>query len=325
MPILVTGGAGYIGSHMTYALADIGEDVVVIDNLSTGVRENLSPKARFILGDVGDGAVVRRVIEDHGIDRVIHFAGSVVAPESVERPLLYYRNNTEASRTLIEACVEKRVGQFIFSSSAAVYGLGETGPIAETTPTLPINPYGRSKLMTEWMLADTAKACDFRYVALRYFNVAGADPEGRTGQSTPRATHLIKRASQVALGREPHLDIFGTDYPTPDRTAIRDYIHVRDLVDVHLLALKHLAGNGGSAIYNCGYGRGSSVNEVVSAVERVSGRSLAVRRRPRRQGDPPCLVANADRLRVNFGWLPKHQDLDEIVRSALQWERRLSA
>jgi len=323
MTVLVTGGAGYIGSHMTYALGDAGERVVVLDNLSTGVRANVAPDAVFVQGEVGDAQLVKRLIAEHGIDAVIHFAGSIVVPESIEKPLLYYANNTQVSLALVTACVEMGVKHFIFSSTAAVYGLGDGHEIREDTPTDPINPYGRSKLLTEWILRDAAAAHDFRFVALRYFNVAGADVKGRTGQSTPRATHLIKRASQVALGRVPHLDIFGTDYATPDGTAIRDYIHVSDLVAIHRLALEHLRGGGGPEIFNCGYGHGASVLEVVGAMERITGRKLPTVLQPRRAGDPPSLVANVDKLRERFAWQPREFSLDGIVRSALDWEKRI--
>ena len=323
MTVLVTGGAGYIGSHMVYALGDAGERVVVLDNLSTGVRANVAPDAVFVRGDVGDAALVKHLIAEHGIDAVIHFAGSIVVPESVEQPLAYYANNTAASRSLIEACVDAGVKAFIFSSTATVYAVDAKQPLAETEPTVPISPYARSKLMTEWMLEDASRAYDFRYMILRYFNVAGADPKGRTGQSSPRATHLIKRAAQVALGRVPHLDIFGTDYPTADGTAIRDYIHVSDLVAIHRLALEHLREGGSPEIFNCGYGHGSSVLDVVGAVERVVGRKLPTVLQPRRAGDPPALVANVDKLRERFAWQPREFSLDGIVRSALDWEKRL--
>ena len=323
MSVLVTGGAGYIGSHMTYALVDAGECVVVLDNLSTGVRANVAPNAVFVHGEVGDAALVKRLIADHGVDAVIHFAGSIIVPESIEKPLLYYINNTQASLALVTACVEAGVKHFIFSSTAAVYGLGGRDEIREDMPTDPINPYGRSKLLTEWILRDAAAAHDFRYVALRYFNVAGADLQGRTGQSTPRATHLIKRAAQAALGRMPHLDIFGTDYPTPDGTAIRDYIHVSDLVGIHRMALEYLRQGGSPEILNCGYGHGISVLEVVAAVERVTGEKLPIVTRPRRAGDPPALVANVDKLRESFAWQPRDFSLEGIVRSALDWEQGL--
>src|SRR5690242_9245644 len=295
MSVLVTGGAGYIGSHMTYALLDRGERVVVLDNLSTGVRGLVGGTASFVEGEAGDAEFVRRLIAEHEVDAVIHFAGSIVVPESVADPLRYYANNTMVSRALAEACVATGVRHFIFSSTAAVYGMGNGELVTEEAAKEPINPYGRSKLMTEWMLEDAAKAHDFRFMALRYFNVAGADTKKRTGQSTPRATHLIKRACQVALGRVPQLDIFGTDYPTPDGTGVRDYIHVADLVDAHLLALDHLANGGSARALNCGYGRGVSVREVIDAVSQVVGRALPAVESPRRPGDPPALIANATR------------------------------
>jgi UDP-glucose 4-epimerase len=322
---MVTGGAGYIGSHMTYALLERGEEVVVLDNLTTGVRELVSPKAVFVEGDVADKTLVKDLLSRHRIDAVIHFAGSVIVPESVERPLFYYHNNTAASRNLVESCVEKGVSNFVFSSTAAVYGMPEDGIVTEATIPDPINPYGRSKLMTEWMLADVTRAHDFRYVALRYFNVAGADPEGRTGQSTPRATHLIKRACQAALGRIPRLDIFGTDFPTPDGTGVRDYIHVMDLVDAHILALASLRQGGASEIYNCGYGRGLSVREIVRSVEQVTDRPVPVHEAGRRAGDPPMVVANSTKLKTSLGWRPRFFEVDQIVRTAFDWERRISA
>ncbi len=322
--VLVTGGAGYIGSHMTYALLDRDERVIILDNLSTGVAELVSPDAVFVLGDVGDVRLVRSIIQRFDIDAVIHFAGSIVVPESVVDPLKYYANNTAASRALIEACVTEGVRQFVFSSTAAVYGMPDVPIISEEAPQLPINPYGRSKLMTEWMLADTARAHEFRYVALRYFNVSGADPRGRTGQSTPNATHLIKRATQAALGRAPCLDIFGTDYPTPDGTGVRDYIHVTDLIEAHIKALDALRDGRSSGVFNCGYGRGLSVREIVAAVERASGRRVASREVPRRPGDPAAVVADSSKLKRELGWVPHHNDLDLIVRSALDWEQRLT-
>jgi UDP-glucose 4-epimerase len=322
MTVLVTGGAGYIGSHMTHALLDRGEKVVVLDNLSTGVRALVPPQALFIEGSVADPVLVGTILREHGIDAVVHFAGSVVVPDSVADPLAYYDNNTIASRNLIACCVAAGVRHFIFSSTAAVYGEGIGRPVPEEAPTLPINPYGRSKLMTEWMLADTALAHDFRHVALRYFNVAGADPKGRTGQSTPRATHLIKRACQVALGRYDALDIFGTDYPTPDGTGIRDYIHIADLVIAHVLALDYLRGGGRADVFNCGYGHGASVREVIAAVEEVSGKPLPVRHSPRRVGDPPALVANSAKLKAAFLWKPEFDDLRGIVQSAYAWEQK---
>jgi UDP-glucose 4-epimerase len=323
MAILVTGGAGYIGSHMTLALLERGEEVVVLDNLATGVRSLVPPAARFVEGDVRDQALLRRLFQEHDVDAVLHFAGSTVVPDSVARPLAYYANNTMASRDLIEACVGAGVKHFIFSSTAAVYGPGDDTLIAETAAKAPANPYGRSKLMTEQMLQDAAGASDLRYVALRYFNVAGADPEGRTGQSTPRATHLIKCACQAALGRRPYLGVFGTDYETPDGTGVRDYIHVADLVAAHALALDHLRAGGESAVFNCGYGRGFSVREVIAAVERAAGVRLPVKTLPRRPGDAAAVVADPARIKARLGWSPRHDDLDEIVRHALAWERRL--
>ncbi len=325
MSILITGGAGYIGSHMVLAALERGFDVVVLDNLSTGVRASVADDAHFHQGQVGDQTFVRRLLNYYSITAVVHFAGSIVAPDSVKDPLAYYANNTVASRALIEACVAEGVKHFVFSSTALIYGPPLLGAMPETTPKQPENPYGRSKLMTEWMLEDVARAHDFRFAALRYFNVAGADPAGRTGQSTPRATHLIKRACQVALGRVPHLDIFGTDYPTPDGTGVRDYIHVSDLVDAHLLALDHLSNGGSSVALNCGYGRGASVREVIKAVSSVVGREVPTVESPRRPGDPPALIADATRLATDFGWRPKHNDLIEIISTAYQWERRLNS
>ena len=325
MSILITGGAGYVGSHMVYAALERGFDVVVLDNLSTGLRGLVAEAAHFHQGHVGDQTIVRRLINDHSVTAVIHFAGSIVAPDSVKDPLAYYANNTVASRALIEACVLEGVKNFVFSSSALIYGPPLLVAMPETTPKEPENPYGRSKLMTEWMLEDATRAYDFRYAALRYFNVAGADPKGRTGQSTPRATHLIKRACQVALGRVPQLDIFGTDYPTPDGTGVRDYVHVSDLVDAHFIALDHLAGGGPSIALNCGYGRGASVREVIKAVSRVIGRDLPAVESPRRPGDPPALIADPTRLKSDFGWRPKHDDLREIISTAYEWERRLNS
>ena len=325
MTVLVTGGAGYIGSHMVYALKDRGLEVVVLDNLSTGVRALVAPGTDFVQGHAGDIALVRRLLNGRKVKAVLHFAGSIVVPESVTNPLFYYANNTATSRTLIEACVAEGVKNFIFSSTAAVYGLPDRNPVDETTAQAPINPYGRSKLMTEWMLEDTARAHDFNYVALRYFNVAGADPKGRTGQSTPRATHLIKRACQVALGRAPQLEIFGTDFPTKDGTGVRDYIHVSDLIAAHALALDHLSDGGKSLTLNCGYGHGFSVREVIDAVSRRAGHPLPVRMAPRRLGDAPELVADANLLRGKFAWRPAHDDLDDIVTTAYEWERRLNS
>lgn len=324
MSVLVTGGAGYIGSHMVHRLADAGEKVVVLDNLTTGFDWAIPGAAMLIEGDVGDEALVARIIEDHGIDAIVHFAGSIVVPESVADPLGYYLNNTVKSRALIAAAVAGGVKHFIFSSTAAVYGAPETMPVTEATPQVPVSPYGASKLMTETMLRDTAFAHDFRYVALRYFNVAGADPEGRTGQSTKGATHLIKVACETAQGKRAHLDVFGTDYDTPDGTCIRDYIHVSDLVKAHSDALAYLRAGGAAAVMNCGYSRGFSVLEVIDAVKRVAGVDFEVRLTDRRPGDPPQIVAASDLLRTTLDWQPEHEDLDTIVRHALAWEATLA-
>jgi UDP-glucose 4-epimerase len=324
MTSLITGGAGYIGSHMAVDLLERGEDVVILDNFSTGVRELVPAAARLIEGDVGDRSLVARLIAEHGVDSVLHFAGSTVVPDSVADPLAYYANNTANSRNLIEACIGAGVAHFIFSSTAAVYGATEAASIDEDAPKSPANPYGRSKLMTEWMLQDAAQASAMTYVALRYFNVAGADPLGRTGQSTPRATHLIKRACQAALGQIPHLGVFGVDFPTRDGTGVRDYIHVSDLVSAHALALDHLRAGGASAVFNCGYGQGFSVREVITAVERACGRSLPVQELSRRPGDPPAVVADSGKLKRQLGWTPRYDALDVIVRHALAWETRIS-
>ncbi|HJR57735.1 MAG TPA: UDP-glucose 4-epimerase GalE [Rhizomicrobium sp.] len=322
MTTLVTGGAGYIGSHTAHALLDRGDRVVVLDNLSTGIRAQVGEAAAFVKGDVADRALLEKTIKDHGVDAVIHFAGSIVVPESVADPLAYYDNNVVKSRDVIATCLAVGVKQFIFSSTATVYAEDAKQPLSESERKAPISPYARSKLMTEWMLEDVARAHDFRYHVLRYFNVAGADPQGRTGQSTPKATHLIKRAAQVALGRVSHLDIFGTDYPTPDGTGVRDYIHVTDLANAHLLALDALRAGAPATVYNCGYGRGLSVRQVVAAVERVTGASLPVREGPRRAGDPPTLISDPSRIKAALGWKPSHDDLDGIIRSAIAWERR---
>ncbi|MGI9412347.1 MAG: UDP-glucose 4-epimerase GalE [Hyphomicrobiales bacterium] len=324
MTVLVTGGAGYIGSHMVLELLDAGQDVVVLDNLSTGFDWAVPQPAKLVVGDIGERALVLKLLEDHAIDAVIHFAGSIVVPDSVTDPLGYYHNNTVKSRDLIDCCVKAGVGRFIFSSTAAVYGIPDESPAFENALLAPISPYGSSKLMTEWMLRDVSQAHDFRYVALRYFNVAGADPKGRSGQSTPAATHLIKVTSQVALGQRSHLNIFGRDYDTPDGTCIRDYIHVSDLARAHSKALDYLSAGGDSAVFNCGYGHGASVLEVIGAVERAAGCAIPVQDAPRRAGDPPALVAGATGAGETLGWQPEHDDLDLIVRHALDWERRLA-
>jgi UDP-glucose 4-epimerase len=308
---------------MVLALNDAGEDVVVIDNLSTGFCWAVAPAAKLIEADIGDEAALDRVMGEHQLDAIVHFAGSIVVPESVVDPLAYYLNNTVKSRALIAAAVRHRVPRFVFSSTAAVYGNPGNGPVFEDAVVKPISPYGTSKLMTEWMLRDSHYAYGLQYAALRYFNVAGADPKGRSGQSTPRATHLIKVACQTALGSRAELEVFGTDYDTPDGTCIRDYIHVSDLVTAHLDALKHLRNGGESGVFNCGYGTGYSVLEVIRAVERAVGRKLDVKLAGRRAGDPAAIVAGAEKVRRVLGWRPHHQDLDDIVASALAWERHL--
>ncbi len=323
MTVLVTGGAGYIGSHMVHALRDAGEEVVVLDNLSTGFRWALAEGVPLYVGESGDQLLVRRLIQDHGIDAVIHFAASIVVPDSVRDPLGYYRNNTVNTRALIESAVQGGVRHFIFSSTAAVYGQGGDAPLAEDAPTQPISPYGWSKLMSEVMLRDAGAAHGLAHVILRYFNVAGADPDRRTGQSTRTATHLIKVAAEAALGLRGKLEVFGTDYPTPDGTCIRDYIHVSDLVRAHCDALAYLRAGGASLTLNCGYGRGFSVLEVIDAVKRIAGVDFKVERAPRRPGDPPRLVAASERIRKALGWQPRFDDLSTIVGHALAWEQEL--
>jgi len=324
MSILVTGGAGYIGSHMVLALADAGHEVVVLDNLSTGFRWAIDPRAALVEGDTGDEPLVARLLKEHAVEAIIHFAGSIVVPESVTDPLGYYLNNTVKSRGLIAAAVAAGIDKFIFSSTAAVYGNPAVTPVPEEADLLPVSPYGSSKLMTEIMLADTARAHPLRYVALRYFNVAGADPAGRSGQSTPRATHLIKVASETALGKRPYMEVFGTDYATHDGTCVRDYIHVTDLAEAHMAALAHLSQGGTSRVLNCGYSKGYSVLEVIDAVKRASAVDFEVRLAARRPGDPASIVAASDRIRSELGWVPAHDDLDRIVTEALAWERKLA-
>jgi UDP-glucose 4-epimerase len=323
MAILVSGGAGYIGSHMVLELLDRGESVVVLDNLSTGFWWAVPKEAVLVQGDIADQELVERVIAEHGITEIAHFAARIVVPESVSDPLGYYLNNTVKTRSLLESAVRGGVQRIIFSSTAAVYGEPAISPVPEEIALSPINPYGRSKLMSEWMLSDVARAHGLGFVVLRYFNVAGADPKGRSGQSSPNATHLIKVAGQAALGQRAALEVFGTDYPTPDGTCIRDYIHVTDLARAHLAALDHLRAGGASLTLNCGYGRGYSVNEVVAVVKQVSGVDFPVRLSGRRAGDPASLVAKADRIRTELGWQPEHDDLEEIVRQALSWEDKL--
>ena len=323
--VMVTGGAGYIGSHAVLALLDAGYPVVVIDNLVTGFRWAVDPRADFVEGSIDHEALVRATLEQFGVGAIMHFAGSIIVPESVEKPLKYYRNNTAASRSLIESAVECGVKHFIFSSTAATYGMPETVPITEDTPTRPINPYGESKLMTEKMLRDVSAAHPLNYCALRYFNVAGADPQGRTGQSTAGATHLIKIAAEAATGKRGHVSVYGTDYPTPDGTGIRDYIHVSDLAAAHLHALEALiADPSRSYTLNCGYGRGFSVLEVLDAVDRVTNMTIERRMEARRAGDPPELVADNSAILAALPWRPERNDLDTIIQDALAWERRLA-
>ena len=324
MTILVTGGGGYIGSHMTHALVDAGEPVVVIDNLTTGFRSALPEQATVVIGDVGDQALVTNVIKTHTVTEIIHFAASIVVPDSVRDPLGYYRNNTINTRALLEVAVATGVQRLIFSSTAAVYGNPQRVPVGEDAPALPMSPYGNSKLMSEIMLKDAAVAHKLNYVILRYFNVAGADPRLRTGQATVGATHLIKVAVETALGLRPQIDVFGTDYGTPDGTCVRDYIHVSDLVRAHFDALAHLRRGGASDTFNCGYGHGYSVHDVIGAVKRASGRDFAVRLSARRPGDPASIVADAARIRAQLNWTPQFDNLDTIVAHALAWERKLA-
>ena len=323
MTVLITGGAGYIGSHMVHALVDAGELVAVLDNLSTGFRSALPASIPLFVGDVGDQNLVAKIIRDCKINAVIHFAGSIVVPDSLRDPLGYYRNNTVNTRALIESTVKGGVKHFIFSSTAAVYGNPAVLPVREDAPSRPMSPYGTSKLMSEIMLHDVAAAHDFRYVILRYFNVAGADPKQRTGQSNPAATHLIKVGVETALGMRPRLDVYGTDYPTPDGTCVRDYVHVSDLARAHSAALAHLRRGGAAMTFNCGYGHGYSVLDVIGAIERTIGRTLPVQMVGRRPGDPANLVADVSRIHSALEWKPEFDNLDTIVSHALAWERRL--
>jgi UDP-glucose 4-epimerase len=324
MTILVTGGAGYIGSHMVHALVDAGERVVVLDNLSTGFDWAVAKQATLVVGETGDQALVQNLIAQNGVEAIIHFAASIVVPESVADPLGYYRNNTANSRALIECAVRGGVKQFIFSSTAAVYGNPAKVPVDENDQLMPMSPYGSSKLMTEIMLRDAGAAHGLAHVILRYFNVAGADPALRTGQSTKGATHLIKVAVETALGRRPRMQVFGTDYPTPDGTCVRDYIHVADLVRAHGDALRYLRGGGASTTLNCGYGRGFSVFQVIDTVRHVSGVDFEVELAARRPGDPARIVARSDKIRALLGWRPQYDDLATIARDALEWELRLA-
>jgi UDP-glucose 4-epimerase len=323
MSLLVTGGAGYIGSHMVLELLDVGEQVVVLDNLSTGFRQEIPEGVPLIVGDVGDQVLVSRLIREYGVQAIIHFAASLVVPESVRDPLAYYRNNTVNSWALIESAVKGGVKYFIFSSTAAVYGNSAIVPVSEDGPTRPISPYGSSKLMTETILRDAGDAYDFGYMILRYFNVAGADPKGRAGQSTRDATHLIKVAVEAALGLRPKVEIFGSDYLTPDGTCIRDYIHVSDLVQAHIEALRHLRSGGRSMTLNCGYGHGFSVRQVLDTVKQVSGVDFRVENAARRSGDPAEIIAETKFIRQILDWHPRFDNLSTIIAHALAWERTL--
>jgi UDP-glucose 4-epimerase len=323
MAILVTGGAGYIGSHMVLNLCDGGETVIVLDNLTTGHDWAVDPRAKLVVGNAGDIDKVSALIAAENIESIIHFAGSIIVPESVTDPLKYYANNTGVSRNLLEAAVNGGVKHIIFSSTAAVYGMPGLEPVSETYGLDPLSPYGRSKLMTEWMIGDTAAAYGLKFGILRYFNVAGADPAGRSGQATPEATHLIKVALQAATGQRDGIDIFGTDYETPDGTCLRDYIHVTDLAAAHALVLGHLRNGGESGVFNCGYGHGFSVREVVDRVKSVTGVDFPVHLAPRRAGDPAAIIANSQHIQHDLGWTPQHDDLDGIVGDAFNWEKKL--
>lgn len=320
MTILVTGGAGYIGSHVVKALGEQGETLIVLDNLSTGFREAVI-FGELVEGDLADTELLERLFEKYKFEAVFHFAGSIVVSESVRDPLKYYRNNTLNSLNLIEACVKHKTKSFIFSSTAAVYGHPEGGVCSEKTSTNPINPYGHSKFKTETMLLDAANASDLKFVALRYFNVAGADSSGTIGQSFPDATHLIKVACEVALGKREELNVYGTNYPTPDGTCIRDYIHIRDLTAAHIQALKYLRAHGKPGVFNCGYGHGVSVLEVIERVKEITGKNFKVAMTERREGDPAMLIANSDLIRKEMGWVPEFDDLDLMIQSAYDWEK----
>jgi UDP-glucose 4-epimerase len=324
MTVLVTGGAGYIGSHMVHALVDAGERIVVVDNLSTGFSDFIPQDVPLFIGDAGDENLVTGVIDSQGVDAIIHFAGSIIVPDSVRDPLGYYRNNTMTTRNLLNAAVSRNIDKFIFSSTAAVYGNPERMPVGEDAPTRPMSPYGTSKLMTELMLHDVALAHRLRFVVLRYFNVAGADPKGRCGIATPNATHLLKVAVEAATGARQKFDVFGADYPTPDGTCIRDLIHVTDLVQAHLAALNYLRAGGTSTTLNAGYGHGYSVLEVIAAVQRVSGREFAVAEAPRRPGDIMTMIADASRIRATLNWTPQFDNLETIASHALAWEAKLA-
>ena len=320
--ILVTGGAGYIGSHVLLQLRERGERVVALDNLYTGFRQAVVDSP-LVVGDVGDRELVERVLREHEVGTVMHFAANTIVPESVSDPLKYYGNNTCATRNLLAACMNQGVHQLVFSSTAAVYGIPDGGIAREEMSLAPINPYGTSKLMSEWIMRDLAAVSDFRYVSLRYFNVAGSDPQGRIGQSTAKATLLIKVACEVIVGKRPYLSIYGTDYDTPDGTGVRDYVHVEDLARAHVDALDYLRRGGATAICNCGYGHGYSVRQVLDSVQRVAARPLSIKEEPRRAGDPPTLIARADRVRSLLGWKPRLDHLDAIVEHSLRWEEKL--
>jgi len=320
--VLVTGGAGYIGSHVVLQLRERGERVVILDNLTTGFRQ-AAGDTPLVIGDVGDMTLVDRLLAEHDVDTVMHFAARNIVPDSVRQPLVYYHNNTGMTRNLLESCMRGNVRKFVFSSTAAVYGVPEQGVAREEAVPAPISPYGTSKLMSEWMLRDLSAVTDFRHVSLRYCNVAGSDPQGRVGQATAKATLLIKVACEHAVGKRPYVSVFGTDYPTRDGTGVRDYIHVADLARAHVDALEYLRRGGASDVLNCGYGRGYSVLEVLDSVARVSGRTLDVRYEPRREGDLPSLVASASKVRERLGWQPRLDDLDTIVRNTLRWEEKL--
>jgi UDP-glucose 4-epimerase len=340
MSILITGGAGYIGSHVTRQLSEANEDVLILDNLSTGFSDSLLYNERLIIGDVGDEDLLTKIFSEYKpenksenrpenrpenkIDTVIHFAASIVVPESVSDPLKYYKNNSVNTLTLIEKCVQNRVKNFIFSSTAAVYGMPDQGIASENSILKPVNPYGNSKLMTELLLRDVSHAHGLNYVALRYFNAAGADPQARMGQRTPKATHLIKIACETAVGKRGEMEVFGKDYPTPDGTCLRDYIHIEDLAAAHLLALKYLRDGGRSTEVNAGYGRATSVLEVIKATEKICGKKLNVKFSQNRPGDPPKLIAESKKIRELFGWTPKFDDLSQIVSHAYAWEKRLA-
>lgn len=322
MTILVTGGAGYIGSHVVSLLGEAGEDIIILDNLSTGKKENVL-FGKLVVGDLNDQKIIDEIFSTNKIEAVIHFAGSIVVPESVTNPTLYYHNNTVHSFNLIKTCLKFGTKKFIFSSTAAVYGMPAGGVASEETPTMPINPYGRSKLMTEWMLEDTSNAHDFSYVALRYFNVAGASKTGKIGQSTPKATHLLKTAAEVVAKKRAGMMIFGEDYNTPDGTCIRDYIHVDDLAQAHLDALTYLSSNKQSQVLNCGYGHGFSVKEVLNEVEKYTGEKLNVEMAQRRAGDAESLISKANKIKTTLNWSPKYDDLAYIVKTAIEWEKKL--